>query len=207
MGIVIWEAFRLGWSNCTDRESRSDVAHVSYRSSVSQSVYLTDTNEGLAYDLTIASYLMKSILSSIHHYSNWIVGALLVGIVLLYLQPSNKRNIKPSTDAHFQSVVAQETRPVLVKFGATWCPPCVSTDRALAEYEGTSSGEIKVVIMDVDENPALSRHYGVRSIPHSFLFLNGKVIDDRVGGMDVREIESWLKSNERHWSPSGIGVK
>lgn len=147
---------------------------------------------------------MKSILSSFHQYSNWLVGALILGVVLLYLQPSNKRNIKPSTDATFQSVVAQETRPVLVKFGATWCPPCVSTDRALAEYESSSSGEVKVVIMDVDANPQLSRHYGVSSIPHSFLFLNGKVIDDRVGGMDVQEIRSWLKSNERQWSPSGL---
>ena len=158
----------------------------------------------LAYDLKIASPVMKSILSSVHRYSNWIVGALLIGVVLLYLQPSNKRNIKPATDTHFQSVVAQETRPVLVKFGATWCPPCVSTDRALAEYEDSSSGEIKVVIMDVDDNPALSKHYGVRSIPHSFLFLNGIVIDDHVGGMDVQEIRSWLKSNERHWSPTGL---
>jgi thioredoxin 1 len=197
----------LGCSIYTDRESRSDVAHVPYRSFESESVYLADTNEGLAYDLTIASNVMKSMLSSIHHYSNWIVGALLIGVVLLYLQPSNKRNIKPSTDAHFQAVVAQETRPVLVKFGATWCPPCVSTDRALAEYEGSSSGEVKVVIMDVDENPSLSRHYGVRSIPHSFLFLNGNVVDDRIGGMDVQEIRAWLKSNERHWSSAAIGVK
>ena len=144
---------------------------------------------------------MKSILSSVHQYSNWLVGALLLGVVLLYLQPSNKRNIKPSTDAYFQSVVAQETRPVLVKFGATWCPPCVSTDRALAEYEDTATGDVKVVILDVDENPQISKHYGVSLIPHSFLFLNGRVIDDRVGGMGVKEIRSWVKANERHWKP------
>ncbi len=143
---------------------------------------------------------MKSILSSVHQYSNWLVGAMLIGVVLLYLQPSNKRNIKPSTDSHFQSLVAQETRPVLVKFGATWCPPCVSTDRALAEYDGSSTGEVKVVILDVDENPTIARHYGVSSIPHSFLFLNGKVIDDRVGGMDVQEIRTWIKSNESKWT-------
>ena len=123
----------------------------------------------------------------------------MLGVFLLYLRPSNKRSIEPSTDEVFQTVVAQESRPVLVKFGATWCGPCVATDKALAEYESNSTGEVKVVTLDVDQNPALSQHYGVRSIPHSFLFLNAKVIDDRVGGMDEVEIRSWLKSNESQW--------
>ena len=142
---------------------------------------------------------MKSILASINRYSNWIVAAVLIGVCLLYLQPSNKRKIEPSTDEYFQSVVAQEARPVLVKFGATWCPPCVSTDRALAEYESSATAEVKVVILDVDANPTIASHYGVSNIPHSFLFLHGKVIDDRIGGMDVDEIRSWVKSNERQW--------
>ena len=139
-------------------------------------------------------------LQTINKYSNWFIAAALVGVLLLVMRPTSKRNIEPSNDSQFQAVVAEETRPVLVKFGATWCGPCVSTDRALAEYESTSTGEVKVVIMDVDSNPALSQHYGVRSIPHSFLFLHGKVIDDRVGGMDAQEIKSWIKSNASSWT-------
>ena len=144
---------------------------------------------------------MNNILQVMNQYSNWIVGVLLVAVFLMYLSPNKtqKRHIEPSTDAQFQSVVAQQSGPVLVKFGATWCRPCVSTDRALAEYESTSTGEVKVVVLDVDANPELSRHYGVRSIPHSFLFLNGKVIDDRIGGMDVQEVRSWVKSNQAQW--------
>lgn len=142
---------------------------------------------------------MKKIFQAMNQYSNWIVGVLLATFFFLYLMPNNKRNIEPSTDAHFQSVVAQESRPVLVKFGATWCRPCVSTDRALAEYDSTSTGEVKVVILDVDANPEISKHYGVRSIPHSFLFLHGKVIDERIGGMDAQEIRSWVKSKEGQW--------
>ena len=140
---------------------------------------------------------MNRILPSINRYINWIVGVALIGCCVLYLQPSNKRKIEPSTDEYFQSVVANETRPVLVKFGATWCPPCVSTDRALAEYESAETTGVKVVILDVDSNTKIAAHYGVSSIPHSFLFLKGKVIDDRVGGMGVEEIRSWVKSNER----------
>ena len=142
---------------------------------------------------------MNRILPSINRYINWIVGAALIGCCVLYLQPSNRRKIEPITDETFQSVVVKETRPVLVKFGATWCPPCISTDRALAEYEGSTTAEVKVVILDVDANPTIAAHYRVSSIPHSFLFLHGKVIDDRVGGMDVEEIRSWVKSNERQW--------
>jgi len=139
-------------------------------------------------------------LNFMNKYSNWLIGALVVGVCWLYFRPTNKRDIEPSTDAYFQSVVAEESRPVLVKFGATWCPPCRSTDAALAEYERTSNGDVKVVIMDVDSSRGLSRHYGVRSIPHSFLFLHGKVIDDRVGGMDAQEIGSWIQSNAAAWS-------
>ena len=142
---------------------------------------------------------MNNIFQAMNRYSNWIFGVLLAAFFLMYLPPNKKRHIEPSTDSHFQSVVAQESGPVLVKFGATWCRPCVSTDRALAEYESMSPSEVKVVVLDVDANPELSRHYGVRSIPHSFLFLHGKVIDDRIGGMDVQEIRSWVKSNERQW--------
>ena len=134
-----------------------------------------------------------------NQYNNWILGVLLVAVFFLVLKPNNKRNIEPSTDAQFQSMVAQQSGPVLVKFGATWCGPCVSTDRALAEFDSSSTGEVKIVILDVDANPQISRHYGVRTIPHSFLFLGGKVIDERIGGMDVPEIRSWVKSNEEHW--------
>ena len=139
-------------------------------------------------------------LNLINKYSNWLIGALLVGVCVLYFKPTSKRDIEPSTDADFQSAVAQESRPVLVKFGATWCPPCRSTDKALAEYESTSNGDVKVVVIDVDSSRGLSQHYGVRSIPHSFLFLHGKVIDDRVGGMDAGEIGSWIQSNAAAWS-------
>ncbi|MFY7876521.1 MAG: thioredoxin family protein, partial [Pirellula sp.] len=50
-----------------------------------------------------------------------------------------------------------------------------------------------------DTNGPLTQHYGVRGIPHSVLFLNGKVIDDRIGGMDVDDIKNWVKSNESSW--------
>ena len=120
-------------------------------------------------------------------------------VLLFMFRPGKVRDIEPSTDAQFQAAVVQETRPVLVKFGATWCGPCVATDKALHEYQQSSSGDVKVVLLDVDSNPHLSQHYGVSSIPHSFLFWKGKIVDERVGGMDLQRIQDWIKSNEHQW--------
>lgn len=142
---------------------------------------------------------MSGFIPTINRYSNWIMGALLLGICFLMFKPTSVRDIEPSSDAEFQSAVAQETRPVLVKFGATWCGPCVATDKALVEFEKSSTGDVKVVTLDVDSNPSVTQHYGVRSIPHSFLFWKGKIVDERIGGMDANEIRSWIQSNQRHW--------
>ena len=139
---------------------------------------------------------MNELFSLVNRYSNWIIFAVLIVVCVLVFKPGAVRDIEPSTDSQFQSTVAQETRPVLVKFGAKWCPPCVSTDKALAEYEIASTGAVKVVILDVDSNPSVSQHYGVRSIPHSFLFWKGRIVDERVGGMDAQEISSWVQSNQ-----------
>jgi thioredoxin-like negative regulator of GroEL len=138
---------------------------------------------------------MSSLAETLYQKINWIVGIAVLGVVVLMSKQSSRQNIEPSTDLYFQSAVATETRPVLVKFGATWCPPCVSTDAALKEFQSTGSGAVKVVIIDVDSSPELAAHYRVRGIPHSFIFRNGKVVDDRVGGMDVEEIRSWVNSN------------
>jgi thioredoxin 1 len=142
---------------------------------------------------------MNDMFSTINRYSNVLIGAAVIAVCLFLLRPGKLREIEPSTDAQFQAAVAQESRPVLVKFGATWCGPCVATDKALAEFESSSNGDVKVVIFDVDSNPSISQHYGVSSIPHTFLFWQGKIVDERVGGMDSREIQAWIKANERKW--------
>lgn len=142
---------------------------------------------------------MNNLLSTINRYSNWIIGAVLVAACLYVFKPMGTRDIEPSTDAQFQAEIAQESRPVLVKFGATWCGPCVATDKSLAEYQRTSSGDVKVVVLDVDSNPRLSQHYGVRSIPHSILFWKGRIVSERIGGMGTQEIISWIASNEIKW--------
>ena len=157
----------------------------------------------LSFRQIVGDSIVRNFIHTLDQYSNWIIGAILIGGCFLYFNQSQSvgRKINPSTDSEFQGIIEKEMRPVLVKFGATWCPPCRSTDVALAKYEDTSSGEVKVIVVDVDASPKLSQQYRVSSIPHLFLFHNGKVVDDRVGGMDVQEIQGWLRSNEKHWVP------
>jgi len=136
---------------------------------------------------------MRSITETIFRYGNWIVAALV--IVVLYQAFSGRptASIQPKfSDEQFTTAIENQSVPVIVKFGATWCPPCRTTDKALEEFEKTSPGKANVLIVDIDANPSLAAKYSVGSIPHSFLFYQGKVIDDQVGGMDTKEINSWL---------------
>ena len=135
---------------------------------------------------------------------NVAIGVVVLVALFFCLKPNPKPTIELSTEEYFQSTVTNDTRPVLVQFGASWSPPCVSTDGALMEYESQSNGEVKVIIIDVDTNGRLTQQYGVRVIPHSFLLLNGEVIDDRIGSMDGDDLKKWLESNESSWKKPRI---
>jgi thioredoxin 1 len=90
----------------------------------------------------------------------------------------------------FQAAIT--TNPVtLVKFGATWCGPCVYMDKELEELKAKDFAA-SVLHIDVDSNPELSSKYDASSIPKTILFKDGKEIDTKVGGMSAEEIETWV---------------
>ncbi|MFN8741971.1 MAG: thioredoxin family protein [Pirellula sp.] len=90
----------------------------------------------------------------------------------------------------FQAAIT--TNPVtLVKFGATWCGPCVYMDKELEELKAKNFAA-SVLHIDVDSNPELSSKYDASSIPKTILFKDGKEIDTKVGGMSAEEIETWV---------------
>ncbi len=84
---------------------------------------------------------------------------------------------------------------VLVKFGASWCGPCVRVDQELVKVAGTFAGRAEFVKVDIDSNRELATRYKVRGIPHMVLFQNGRPVDQRVGFQSAAQIESWLRQS------------
>ena len=100
---------------------------------------------------------------------------------------------KDVSDANFEDEVLKADGPVMVDFWAEWCGPC----KALAPIVDEVANEVKnvkVVKVNIDENPQAPTKYGVRSIPTLMIFENGEVKDTKVGGMSKSQLNEWMAS-------------
>ncbi|AML50853.1 MULTISPECIES: thioredoxin [Falsihalocynthiibacter] len=96
------------------------------------------------------------------------------------------------TDQTFDAEVRQSTVPVVVDFWAEWCGPCKQIGPALEELSAEYGDKIKVVKVNVDENPQSPGQMGVRGIPALFLFKNGEVFSNKVGAAPKAALKSWI---------------
>ena len=90
-------------------------------------------------------------------------------------------NISAVTDAEFESQVLQSDKPVLVDFWAEWCGPCRKVGPILEEIAAEHGDKIKVVKLNVDENPKTAQDYRVISIPTMNVYKGGEVVQSIVG--------------------------
>ena len=97
------------------------------------------------------------------------------------------------SDTTFESEVLKATGPVVVDFWAEWCGPCRMIAPALEEIAaGSLNGKVKIVKLNVDENPLTASKYGVMSIPTLMLFKNGEMASRQVGAAPKQKLEQWI---------------
>ncbi|MDI9847932.1 thioredoxin [Rhodoblastus sp. 17X3] len=96
------------------------------------------------------------------------------------------------TDATFEADVIKSAEPVVVDFWAEWCGPCKMIGPSLEELAKDYAGKVKIVKLNVDENPAVAGKLGIRSIPTLMLFKDGKVAAQKVGAAPKGELAKWI---------------
>ena len=96
------------------------------------------------------------------------------------------------SDASFEAEVLNSAEPVIVDFWAEWCGPCRQIAPALEEIATEMAGKVKVVKINIDENPGAPSKYGVRGIPTLIMFKGGKVESTQVGAVPKGKIVEWI---------------
>jgi thioredoxin 1 len=96
------------------------------------------------------------------------------------------------TESNFREEVLNATGVVLADFWAPWCGPCRMVGPVLEEIAREKGEKVKVVKVNVDENPGLASNYSVMSIPTMIIFKDGQVMEQFVGALPKPVIESKL---------------
>ena len=98
----------------------------------------------------------------------------------------------PITTTEFDTQVLQSETPVIVDFWAEWCGPCRAVSPILDQIADERSDELRVVKVNIDEEPDLAHRYGILSIPTIVLFKGGEPAAAAIGAQPKRMLEQSL---------------
>ncbi len=99
------------------------------------------------------------------------------------------------TDDSFEAEVVKSEIPVLVDFWAEWCGPCKQIGPALEELSEEMAGKVKIVKVNIDENPTAPMKLGVRGIPALFIFKDGQVAAHKAGAAPKATLQGWIEES------------
>ena len=103
--------------------------------------------------------------------------------------------ILQTSDASFAADVLESDVPVLLDFWAEWCGPCKMIAPLLDAAADDYAGRVKIVKINIDENPNTPPKYGIRSIPTLMMFKGGQVHGQKLGAMSKSALTEFIESN------------
>ncbi|GAB5390278.1 MAG: thioredoxin [Alphaproteobacteria bacterium] len=98
-----------------------------------------------------------------------------------------------TTDDKFETDVLQSDVPVVVDFWAEWCGPCKSIAPDLEALSDELADKVKIVKVNIEENPMTPGKYAVRGIPTLLLFKDGQIKAQQVGAMGKSDLQAWIE--------------
>jgi thioredoxin len=100
------------------------------------------------------------------------------------------------SDADFEKEVLRSSEPVVVDFFAEWCGPCKAMAPALEQVATELKGKVKVVKLDVDQNPDITQKYRIQAMPTLMLFKDGNVVNQKIGALvQKKQLADWINGS------------
>ena len=104
-------------------------------------------------------------------------------------------SVKSIKENEFDSEVISSDKPVLIDFWAEWCGPCKEISPILEEIADEMKDIVKIVKMNIDENPNIPNKYGIQSIPTMIIFKKGEPVSTKIGSVVKSELKTWIETS------------